>query len=406
MARVRTQRGQTANRLHTSKISRMTQRFDVCIRGGGIVGSTLALLLSQQRLRVALCVKPPQASAGPDGHSDIRAYALNAASRRLLETVRAWPDTPSTAGGASPVTPVNRMCVSGDQGGQLVFDADAAGEPSLNWIVDVPALEARLADALRYQGHVHIFNGDEPLPTCALTVICEGRRSATRAEWGMTYDVTPYPHHAVAARLTLAQPHDGVARQWFSNGEILALLPLGGEHGADVALVWSVPADKAAQLQHMDASTFVDTLAQVCGMEPAALTLTHAPQSWPLELSQASEWVKPGVALAGDAAHAMHPLAGQGLNVGLGDVAELNRVLQGREYWRDLGDIKLLRKYERSRKTAFATMGLMTDGLFNLFHTDNRLLQNLRNMGLNGVDKIALIKSWLTRQATGSHGVD
>ncbi|MBY0466980.1 MAG: FAD-dependent monooxygenase, partial [Burkholderiales bacterium] len=114
------------------------------------------------------------------------------------------------------------------------------------------------------------------------------------------------------------------------------------------------------------------------------------------------DWVKPGVALAGDAAHAMHPLAGQGLNVGLGDAAELNRVLQDREYWRELGDLKLLRKYERSRKAAFSTMGNMTDGLFNLFHTDNRLLQNLRNLGLNGIDKMGPVKTWLTRQATGS----
>lgn len=380
----------------------MTQRFDVCIRGGGIVGSTLALLLSQQRLRVALCVKPPSA-AGPDGHSDIRAYALNAASRRLLEAVRAWPDTSASADGTAPVTPVNHMCVTGDQGGQLVFDADAAGEQSLNWIVDVPALEARLADALRFQGHVHIFSGDEPPPPCALTVICEGRRSATRTEWGMTYDVTPYPHHAVAARLVLAEPHGGVARQWFSNGEILALLPLGGEHGRDVALVWSVPADKAVHLRQMDACAFTDSLAQVCGLPPTGLTLTHAPQTWPLELSQAREWVKPGVALAGDAAHAMHPLAGQGLNVGLGDAAELSRVLQDREYWRELGDMKLLRKYERSRKAAFAAMGHMTDGLFNLFHTDNRVVQSLRNLGLSGVDKSGPIKTWLTRQATGSH---
>ncbi|MBY0466900.1 MAG: FAD-dependent monooxygenase, partial [Burkholderiales bacterium] len=313
----------------------MTQRFDVCIRGGGIVGSTLALLLSQQRLRVALCVKPPSAT-GPDGHSDIRAYALNAASRRLLEAVRAWPDTPMTPEKANPVTPVYRMTVNGDQGGQLAFDADEAGESHLNWIVDVPALEARLAEALRFQGHVHVFTDDAPPPACALTVICEGRRSATRAEWGMTYDVTPYPHHAVAARLTLAEPHGCVARQWFSNGDIIALLPLGGEQGHDAALVWSVPADKATQLLQMEANAFIESLATGCGMAPDSLVLTHAPQSWPLELSQARDWVKPGVALAGDAAHAMHPLAGQGLNVGLGDAAELNRVLQDREYWREL----------------------------------------------------------------------
>lgn len=380
----------------------MTQRFDVCIRGGGIVGSTLALLLAQQRLRVALYTRPLLAGVGPAGHSDIRAYALNAASRRVLEAVRAWPDMTAPDGCAPPVTPVSRMCVHGDQGGQLVFDADSAGEQVLNWIVDVPALEARLADAIRFQGHIQVFSGDAPPPACALTVICEGRRSATRDEWGMQYQATPYPHHAVAARLMLAQPHDCVARQWFQQGEILALLPIGGEAGHDVALVWSVPPEKAQTLQQMETSAFIESVVQVCGLAPADMRVTHAAQSWPLELSQATEWVKPGVALAGDAAHAMHPLAGQGLNVGLGDAAELSRVLQDREYWRDVGDIKLLRRYERSRKSAFAAMGNLTDGLFQLFHTDNRWLQTARNLGLNGVNQLAPIKTWLTRQATGS----
>ena len=377
----------------------MTQRFDVCIRGGGIVGSTLALLLAQQRLRVALCARPPAAQTG---HSDIRAYALNAASRRVLEAVRAWPEAATHTDTAPPVTPVTQMHVQGDQGGRLVFDAASAGEQVLNWIVDVPALEARLSDAIRFQGHIQVFTGEVPPPAAALTVICEGKRSATREEWGMRYDVTPYPHHALAARLKLAQPHAGVARQWFHQGEILALLPLGGETGDTVALVWSVPPEKAALLMQMDEPTFADNLAQVCSLNPADVTVTHTARSWPLELSQATDWVRPGVALAGDAAHAMHPLAGQGLNVGLGDAAELNRVLQDREYWREPGDIKLLRKYERSRKTAFAAMGNLTDGLFQLFHADSRWLQTARNLGLNGVNQLSPVKTWLTRQATGS----
>lgn len=381
----------------------MTQRFDVCIRGGGIVGSTLALLLAQQRLRVALCARPRALVAGPDGHSDIRAYALNAASRRLLESVRAWPEpSPGNPGSFSAVTPVQRMCVNGDKGGQLVFDANASGESSLNWIVDVPALEARLADALHFQSNIRVFNSEEVPPSCALTVVCEGRRSATRDEWGLQYNVSPYPHHALAARLALSHPHAGIARQWFKDGEILALLPMGGEGGSEVALVWSVPKEKAESLQQLDAGRFLQALSDVCGLAPESLTLTHTPQTWPLELSEASEWVRPGVALAGDAAHAMHPLAGQGLNVGLGDAAELSRVLQDREYWREVGDIKLLRRYERARKAAFASMGHLTDGLFHLFHTNNPLVQGARNLGLNGVNLLDPVKTWLTRQATGS----
>jgi ubiquinone biosynthesis UbiH/UbiF/VisC/COQ6 family hydroxylase len=205
----------------------------------------------------------------------------------------------------------------------------------------------------------------------------------------------------LAARLQLPAPHEGVARQWFQAGEILALLPLGGSAGRSAALVWSVPAEKAAHLLTLDSQALLAEVASVCGMPTDGLQLTHAAQSWPLELSQATRWVMPGLALAGDAAHAMHPLAGQGLNVGLGDVAELAHLLQSREYWRSPGDLKLLRRYERARKTDFAAMGGLTNGLFKLFQPHSSAVQNLRNWGLSGVDRLAPLKNWLTRQAMG-----
>jgi len=141
----------------------MTQRFDVCIRGGGIVGSTLALLLAQQRLRVALVTRSPHTTRGADGHSDIRAYALNSASRQCLDMVRGWPETEGA------VTAVTRMDVCGDRGGQLSFSAGDVQQDCLNWVVDVPALEARLADALRFQSGVQRL---EAPPPASLTVVC------------------------------------------------------------------------------------------------------------------------------------------------------------------------------------------------------------------------------------------
>jgi len=376
----------------------MTQRFDVCIRGGGIVGSTLALLLAQQRLRVALVIQPSPGNPppGPEGHGDIRAYALNAASRHCLESVRGWPTVEHAA------TPVSRMEVQGDSGGHLSFAAEDMQRDTLNWIVDVPALESRLADALQFQSNVHRM--ESPPSGAALTVVCEGRRSGTRTEFGFDYQVKPYPHHALAARVTLNRSHEGVARQWFRNGEIVALLPLGGAAGQDAALVWSVPWAKAQHLVAAEPAEFLSELGMVCDMFADGMTLTHAPKTWPLELSQASHWVKTGVALAGDAAHAMHPLAGQGLNMGLADAAELARVLQAREYWRELGDLRLLRRYERVRKADFAAMGGLTDGLFLLFNHRNGMAQKLRNWGLDGVNKLHPLKNWLTRQAVGQSG--
>src|SRR3954470_18825085 len=220
----------------------MASVLDVCIRGAGIVGRTLALLLAAERLRVGL-VETPSAPG-----SDVRAYALNAASRQLLESVRAWPDE-------AHATPVLGMEVHGDEDGTVHFHAGTS--PALAWIVDVAALEQRLSDALRFQPAVTLLSAPAEAP---LTVVCEGRASITRADFGVEYEVRPYGQHAVAARLTTERPHGHVARQWFANGEVLALLPLGGQTPGDggnaVALVWSLQQERSDKLLHCDPADF------------------------------------------------------------------------------------------------------------------------------------------------------
>lgn len=373
----------------------MSKKYDVAILGGGVVGLTLALLLARDRLRIALVTPArPTAPASPD----IRAYALNLAARQLLESLRVWPEN-ADGNGPSPVTPVTRMWVSdATANAALTFDASEAGTDTLNWIVDVPALEDRLAQAVRYQGGIEWL---PERPAAALTVICEGKRSVSREAFGFHYDSKPYPHTAIAARLQCERPHGGVARQWFRGDEILALLPMGGAGGHEVALVWSVPHPRAHELLAMPPAALAQRVEQACDQALGAMTLQGQPAGWPLELSRADRWVKPGVALAGDAAHAMHPLAGQGLNVGLGDVAELARVLHQREYWRELGDLKLLRRYERARQADFAQMALVTDGLFGLFSAPDSRIQALRSWGLRGFDRLQPIKRWAMRQAMG-----
>jgi 2-polyprenyl-6-methoxyphenol hydroxylase-like FAD-dependent oxidoreductase len=359
--------------------------FDVCIRGDGIVGRTLALLLARDRLRVGL-VRGPRAAAGAD--SDVRAYALNAASRELLERVRAWPDE-------TQATAVVRMEVHGDAGGELFFRAEDQGTPALAWIVDVGALLARLEEALGYQPQVQWL--DQPQPA-ALTVVTEGRASTTRAEYGVAFEVTPYPHHAIAARLACERPHEGVARQWFAGGEILALLPLGGQQ---VALVWSAQESHSAALLSLDAAQFAQRVEEACHNALGKLTLASELAAWPLQLARADRWCGPGWALAGDAAHTVHPLAGQGLNLGLADAGELAEVLHGREYWRSPGDMRLLRRYERARKADVLAMGAVTDGLQNLFARGGGPWSALRNWGMTGVDRSGPVKDWLARRAMG-----
>lgn len=393
---------------HSSHRSPAHRRFDVTIRGGGVVGQTLALLLARDRLRVALVTTPPRPG---NPRQDVRAYAINAAARELLRSVRAWPDgstTPdvSAATDAPPtVTPVTRMEVFGDGRGTLGFSAAEQGTEALSWIVDVPALEQRLAHAVHFQGGIECLSEAPPAP---LTVICEGKRSATRDELGLDYDVRRYPHKAVAARLRCALPHGGVARQWFHQGEILALLPLEGAQGNSVALVWSLPAQQADDWVAAEPQALTQAVQVRCGQALGEMQLQSPAQAWPLEFSRARRWItstaQGGVALAGDAAHAMHPLAGQGLNVGLGDVAELARVLHEREYWRGLGDLKLLRRYERARQADVSAMGWVTDGLFGLFAQTDSRVQALRNWGMTGVDRLGLLKHWLARQAMGQAG--
>lgn len=372
----------------------MSKSFDVCIRGDGVVGRTLALLLARERLRVALVTRAPLQPAETPA-TDVRAYALNSASRQLLETLRVWPEPPFA-------TPVRQMQVWGDNGGQIDFNSDSLSQDALAWIVDVPALEQQLIQAVRYQPQIELLQAPAP---AALTVVCEGKHSPSRDKFGAQWTVKPYPQKAIAARLSTDKPHDGIARQWFAGGDILALLPLGGADGNSVALVWSVSPEHAERLEKLSPEDFCGALQAVYGEEIVqalgSMQLSSERVSWPLALSNAAHWVCPGWALAGDAAHTVHPLSGQGLNLGLADAAGLAEVLGQREPWRALGDEKLLRRYERARKGDVLRMDTVTDGLHALFAQTASPWQMARNWGMKGMAQSGLLKRWMTRQAAG-----
>jgi 2-polyprenyl-6-methoxyphenol hydroxylase-like FAD-dependent oxidoreductase len=376
---------------------------DICIRGAGIVGRTLALLLARERLNVAL-VESHQPNATPD----VRAYSLNGAAKALLQDLRCWPEAPA-------VTPVHEMQVWGDDGGKLNFGAREQGVGELNWMVDVPVLQALLGQAVQFQPQIQVVQAPVAAP---LTVVCEGRASQTRAELGVGFDITHYEQHALATRLICEHPHEGIARQWFGwshapglsqpQAEVLALLPLGGEGGREVALVWSVHPLRAQELMAMSPEDFSVVLAQACGHALGNMQLSAERAVWPLQLARAERWIGPmpgqhkqAFALAGDAAHALHPLAGQGLNVGLADAAELVRVIRAKEFWRPLYDLKLLRRYERARQADVQAMGFVTDGLQRLFAQPGPVWQNLRNWGMRGFDRSGPLKHWMTQRAMG-----
>ena len=370
----------------------MAKTYDICIRGAGIVGRSLALHLAAKRLRVALF-----AQDAPDNpaHSDVRAYALSPASRALLEAIRCWPDQ-------AHATPVTRMQVQSDSDAPVVFDAAAQGISALNWIVDVPVLEQLLKDAVRFQPLIEMV--EQPV-RAALTVVCEGRTSSTRTEFGVEFDVRPYHQWALAARVQCALPHGQVARQWFAGGDILALLPLDGPEGKQCALVWSLEPERARTLQAAAAEDFCRALQAASQGALGAVTLCSERKVWPLQAAQARTWVGSaqgaGWLLAGDAAHNVHPLAGQGLNLGLGDVAELVHILDHRAYWRSVGDPRLLRAYERARKAEFAVVGGSGDALQQMFQRNHPAWQTLRTLGMRGFERSGPFKHWVAGRAMG-----
>jgi len=237
----------------------------------------------------------------------------------------------------------------------------------------------------------------------ALTAVCEGRASATRQRLGVAFERHAYGHRAIAARLVTDRRHGGTAHQWFRAPDVLALLPFDiPEPGRGYALVWSLPDARAEALMAAVPAEFEAALAEATGGAAGHLQLCSSRAAWPLQYGRAERWCGPGWVLLGDAAHVVHPLSGQGLNLGLADVATLRRVIAEREPWRALGDERLLRRYVRERAAPTWAMGQATDGLLRLFSHPSPGLRELRNRGLTLVNRLPLAKRWLAAQALGT----
>ncbi len=371
---------------------------DVCVRGAGVVGSALALALSRLGLSVALVPAAARPAAGGASPPDVRAYALNAASVALLKRLRVWDALPAGA-----ATAVHEMRIEGDEAGTgLEFSAWQSRVAELAWIADAAVLEERLASAVGFAPHIERLPAGDAAVPAALTALCEGRDSATRRSLGIGMRTHRYGHTALAARLVAGRPHAHIARQWFRSPDVLALLPFDSpEPGRSYALVWSMPDAQAGELQALDAAGFEAALRQATGDACGRLSLHGGRAVWPLAQAEATSWCGPGWVLLGDAAHVVHPLAGQGLNLGLADVAALSAVIGQREPWRALGDARLLRRYARERAAATWAMGRITDGLLQLFASGEPIVREARNRGLAVVDNFPPLKRWLTSRALG-----
>jgi 2-polyprenyl-6-methoxyphenol hydroxylase-like FAD-dependent oxidoreductase len=369
---------------------------DILVRGAGAVGLAAALALARQGRRVALLGGPePAASAASP---DIRAYALNRASVQLLGELKVWEAIPRAAR-----TAVHDMRIEGDDGTSVLeFSAWSAAIAELAWIVDAAALDAALREAVRFAPHIERVAA--PV-SAALTLLAEGKDSATRDALGARMVRRAYGQRAVAARLATTHSHGGLARQWFRAPDVLALLPMDvprPDHG--YALVWSLPDERAAALLALPDAAFEAELMQATGGAAGELKLEGRRAAWPLAVGRAEPLYGPGWLLIGDAAHIVHPLAGQGLNLGLADVASLARALaerDQREPWRSLGDPRLLARHARARAADTLAMAAVTDGLLQLFAHPAPWVRDLRNRGLGWVNRLPPLKRVLTRAALG-----
>ena len=370
------------------------QAFDVQVSGAGIVGKSLSLSLAGLGLSVALRSAPAPVAAA----EDVRAYALSPASIDLLQRLKVWD-----ALAADAKTAVHDMIVHGDaHAASLEFSAWEQRVAELAVITDAAALERELDAALRFAPHVTRVDRDVP---AALVAHCEGRAAVALAALGDVagFERSDYGQRAIAARLVATLPHRHTARQWFRSPDVLALLPFDRpERERSYALVWSLPRERADALLAADAASFEHELAAAAGSEVGALVLGSERASWPLVVGGASEWCGPGWVLLGDAAHVVHPLAGQGLNLGLADVAALTSVIAAREPWRGLGDERLLRRYGRQRAAPTWAMTRITDGLLRLFAEPSAPLRELRNNGMGPVNRLSPLKRWLTARALDS----
>jgi 2-polyprenylphenol 6-hydroxylase len=363
--------------------------------GGGPVGASLAR--ATRGLSVALVA---QHKPSPVTELDARVYALSPGNVAFLRGLGVWQALPQDR-----LAPVHGMQIYGDGAGSLEFDAYGAGVPELAWIVEDSVLQHALWDGLDVPiytaqtkalgieaGQVELELSDEARLSAKLVVGADGANSFVRRQARIAASESDYAQAAVVANFACEKPHAHVAYQWFQGGSVLALLPLPGQR---VSMVWSLPTSRAKTI----CERLCDELKTATRGELGAFTLITAPRSYALRRLSAERMVAPRIALAGDAGHVIHPLAGQGLNLGLQDARVLSEVLNGREPRRDPGELRLLRRYERRRAEPILAMDTMVDSLFRLFGAEGRLAAQWRNAGLNLTDRLPVVKNILMRQA-------
>lgn len=383
----------------------------IVVCGTGIVGLATALGFARRGEQVTLL--GPKRSFEPALAEDFhaRVYAISPASQRFLAMLGVWDLLD-----ARRLTPVEAMEIHGDADGLLHLNAWQAAQTELAWIVESLEIERVLTQAVQMFGVSWVaekFSHYAPgqitteqgrVLQADLFVAADGPQSPLRAAAGVPVTQRPYGATGLVAHFTAQYPHQGTALQWFTSEGVLALLPMPTTaDGPQVSMVWSAKdalANEVLAMSALEQSLYLNArLNEMTASRLGTLTMRSALHGFPLSLNQ-SPMIAEGLALAGDAAHRLHPLAGQGLNLGLGDVQALVDTIAGRESFRSPGDAMLLRRYRRARAEPVLAMRLVTDGLFRLFNAQQAPVAWLRNVGMNVVEKLPFIKRHLIAGAS------
>jgi 2-octaprenylphenol hydroxylase len=394
----------------------VTSHYDIVIVGGGMVGASLACALGNSPFKVAL-LDQRVAPAPPAEGFDVRVSAITLASRALFENLGAWDLMVRRR-----VCPVERMHIWDESGsGSITFDAAEIAEPCLAYIIENSVIHTALLERLQQFTNVHLLCPVVPKSielageqasvglrdgrqlVARLVVGADGADSLVRRVAGIDTQRLDLGQTGVVATVVTERPHENMARQRFLRTGPLAFLPLADAHSC--SLVWSAESALAAELVALEPDAFIARLQAAFGDRLGSIRAVSARAAFPLALGHARAYCAPRAALIGDAAHTVHPLAGQGVNLGFLDAASLAEVLlAAQQARRDIGDVAVLRRYERWRKGENLGMVSVTGGFRYLFSNDLPGLSQLRGLGLNVMDAARPLKNALTRRASGLSG--
>ena len=390
----------------------MNDQFDIIIVGAGLVGASFAQAMKDSGLKLALVESMAPAAPAPEWTS--RVYAISPGSIEFLSESGAWQQFD-----AARIAPVLGMHIYGDDGkATLDFDAHQSGLAELAVIAEVRHMQYGLWQALQRQENLELFcparcaslRLQEEIAVlrledgrelhAPLIVGADGRESWVRSQAGMDAEPAPYRQMGVIANFETELPHGDAAWEWFRGDGVLAFLPLPGNR---ISIVWTAFDERAAELMALPPEGFCHQVQEASHSALGELKLLSKPAAFPLRLLHLEHLVKSRVALIGDAAHNVHPLAGQGVNLGFQDARELAKVLKDRGPQPDCGDYFLLRRYERARKADILAMQMVTDGLQKLFNNRNPALKIARNLGLSITGSLPWLKNGLVQHAVGRH---